>query len=325
MNLFTEEISLYAEAKDRWGRYCFPDDATHTPVRSMQMGDFLFGGYWQDEVNNLREMIATFGVTEAKKRPEYNEMKRRLPGATLSGLFNERRKTDFLTRHSGYLCLDIDNQDNTGISDFSQIMFVLRHRAEVACAMRSCSGKGLFALVRLAQPDKHKEQFRALYKEYFQLGIHLDRACSDVTRLRFASFDTEPYINENVVPYAGVEVGHSNSLSNLAPRFTPKPLRYGNSRFSNSVEQDVERLICKIENRGIDITATYEDWINVGFALATLGNVVGRHFFHRVSRFNKGYSFQQCDEKFNSLCRAGNIKIGTFFVICKNYGVTFRS
>lgn len=315
--MFSEDVSIYKDVKDRWGEYHYPGEESQAPTRSMSIGDFLFGGYWQDEVSHLRDMIARLGVADAKNHPEYRATKQQLPGATLSGYFAERRKTDLLTRHSGYICLDIDNQDNTGISDFSQIVFVLRHRPEVACVMRSCSGAGFFALVRLAHPERHKEQFRALYRDYFNMGIHLDRSCSDVTRLRFASFDMDPYISASVVAYEGIDDG-SRLLAPRQTLATMQPIRG-----TNSVEDDVERLVRKIERQGIDITADYHEWVAVGFALATLGEAVGRSYFHRVSAQNAHYSVRETDEKFNSLLHPGQVTIATFFSICKRYGVTF--
>jgi len=299
--MFEEQCSIYRNAKDRWG------------IGQMQVGEFLFSGRWKEPVMRLRSMVAEYGALEAKKHEEYGRTKEMLPGATLSGLFR-RRKGDQLIQHTGYIALDIDLGDNMSVSDFENILFVLRHRPEICCYMRSCSGTGYFALVRLAYPDKHKQQFAALRRDYSALGITLDKACSDITRIRFASYDDEPYINERAIPYMGVDLGYQH----IAVRGNYNSPQW-QSRTGDTLSR-VERLVSMLEHHGIDITASYDDWVHVGFSLASLGEVSGREFFHRVSRLNPGYNAQECDKKFATF-KNPRSTIGTFIKMCSDYGV----
>jgi hypothetical protein len=41
--------------------------------------------------------------------------------------------------------------------------------------------------------DKHKQHFEALKKCFEKLGIILDKACGDITRLRCCSYDENAY------------------------------------------------------------------------------------------------------------------------------------
>lgn len=300
--MFEEQCSIYRSAKDRDG------------IGQMSVGDFLFTDRWREPVMRLREMIDRYGPLEAKRRDDYRRMKQQLPGATLSGLFS-RRKTDCLISHTGYIAIDIDLGDNRGLSDFGNIEYVLRHRPEVSCFLKSCSGTGYFALVRLGYPEQHKEQFRALSDEYSALGIALDRACSDITRIRFATYDEHPYINERSICYRGIDLGRQV----LAPRAAV--LGQGYEQGASATADKVDRLISELERHRIDITAAYNDWVRVGFALATLGEHPGREFFHRVSALNPGYKPQECDRKFTQLMQPSRIHIGTFIAMCKDYGV----
>lgn len=304
MSIFDVKCSVYRSAKDRIG------------TGDITIAEFLLGERWKEPVLRLREMVAAYGPLEAKKHEDYKLTKQQLPGATLSGLFS-RRKGDCLIQHTGFVAIDIDLGDNTSIGNFGTILRILRHRAEVAMYMRSCSGTGYFALIPLAYPEHHKEQFRALQKEYAAMGIVLDNACSDITRIRFASYDEHPYVNEQAIPYMGVDLGSQT----LAPRAA---VYGGHVDSMDSKVQAVETLVSKLEMHHIDITDSYNDWYRIGFALANLPNPIGRQMFHRVSAICKKYNPQECDKKFDTLQRPEKIGLGTFFHICEDYGITLK-
>lgn len=304
MSIFDVKCSVYRSAKDRIG------------TGDITIAEFLLGERWKEPVLRLREMVAEYGPLEAKKHEDYKLTKQQLPGATLSGLFS-RRKGDCLIQHTGFVAIDIDLGDNTSIGNFGTILRTLRHRAEVAMYMRSCSGTGYFALIPLAFPEHHKEQFRALQKEYAAMGIVLDNACSDITRIRFASYDEHPYVNEQAIPYMGVDLGSQT----LAPRAA---VYGGHVDSMDSKVQAVETLVSKLEMHHIDITDSYNDWYRIGFALANLPNPIGRQMFHRVSAICKKYNPQECDKKFDTLQRPEKIGLGTFFHICEDYGITLK-
>ena len=65
--------------------------------------------------------------------------------------------------------------------------------------------------MELAYPTQHLQQFRALQKDFLKFGITIDSACSDVCRLRCLSYDNKLFINENAVPYKGVEHSKRNT------------------------------------------------------------------------------------------------------------------
>ncbi len=330
-DIFDIQCSVYENVKDNRGR--FVDRETGECIQQLSIREFCLTERWKPVVDQLRELRNKYG-DDAKKREDYIQTKAMLPGATLSGLFelkevfNERlqrtevksRITANLKQHTGFLCIDIDQQDNNALSNMNVVLRTLRHRTEVALLMKSCSGTGYFALIPLAYPDRHKEQFAALLREYSGLGINLDRQCGDVTRVRFASYDEHPYINMSAIPYDGL-------LENTAPMLAPKMPTYNSSTIQTTDDliDKVERLVQKLEYNRIDITDNYGDWFRVGFALANLPEPWGRQFFHRVSAMCSKYNHAQCDRKFNELSQPQNIGIGTFFNICKDYGIMLKN
>lgn len=253
--MFDEICSIYRDAKDALGRYV--DMETGECITQMSIREFCLTDRWKPYVEKLRAMRQQYG-SKAKKMPEYIDIKKMLPGATLSGLFatyeddslthpGQRvmvsRRESHLQKHTGWLAIDIDLQDNQGIADFENIRRVLAFRPEVALLMRSCSGTGLFGLVRLAYPEHHKEQFKALLQEYAALGIMLDGSCGNIGRVRFASWDDPEhiYINEKATPYT--------RLPDNVP--TPMPVMNYSNTFSVAVIRLV--LVMAVTIRTVDI------------------------------------------------------------------------
>lgn len=335
--MFNVLCSIYTDAHDNAGR--FVDRETGEIIQQMTIHDFCLTDRWKPVVDKLRGMVAEYGAKTAKARDDYKQTKTLLPGATLSGLFELReveeqkvnkrtgetylakemvsRRTAHLLQHTGFLCIDIDLQDNQSLADMRIILRTLRHRPEVALLMQSCSGTGYFALIPLAYPQYHKEQFRALLRDYAALGIRIDKQCGDVTRIRFASYDANPYINPNAIPYSGIDLGQQ-MLAPKAAVYAP------HSESTDDLVNKVGILVEKLERHHIDITNDYNDWFRVGFSLANLPEPWGRQFFHRVSSICEKYNASLCDQKFNELLKPSRIGIGTFFAICADYGIKLK-
>ena len=293
MDIFQTHISVYNGVTDNTGT-------------RMPLGTFLFCKEYKDDILRLR------AVFDKEKR---NALKRSLPQATISGVFSPTRAKNNLSQHSGLICVDIDAKDNPDILDWEtlkQDLSVLPQRAY--CAL-SVSGKGLFLVIPLRYPEKHLQQFRQLQIDFRKMGIMIDSACSDITRLRCLSYDEHPIINENATLYEGVYVEK------------PKHKSFPTCFIYEGENTSAEVAVCcrKIQQCGIDITASYDDWLKVGCALATLGES-GRSLFHICSRQNAKYKAAKTDKMFNDLLRRNyqQVNISTFFWMCKQHGITTK-
>jgi hypothetical protein len=91
--------------------------------------------------------------------------------------------------------------------------------------------------------------------------------------------------------------------------------------FPNNTEQRVQRVINIINQKGIDITGDYKQWIEIGAAIAKEFGERGRSYFHEVSRFYLGYTKSRTDRQYDACTKMRSFNIGTFFHIAKNYGV----
>ena len=328
--MFDEICSVYKEATDAEGR--FVDYETGECIQQMTIREFCLTDRWKPYVQHLRAMRKEYG-SKAKKMQEYIDTKKHLPGATLSGLFAlyeddslthpgqrvmvSRRETH-LKQHTGWLAIDIDLSDNTQMSNFENVRMICRFRPEIALLMRSCSGSGYFGLVKLAYPERHKDQFKALLKDYAAIGITLDKACSNIGRVRFASWDDPEhiYINEKVVPYKGLE-GEQVQLVSLASR---QAYRSHAANVDYQVESNsnvwcqqrvqdrlVEVIVQELVGNQKNITESYDDWVKAGWALRS--HPYGLELFHQLSRCSSKYNEAQTNLKWQQL---GNSKTVTY-------------
>jgi len=108
--------------------------------------------------------------------------------------------------------------------------------------------------------------------------------------------------------------------TSTTPSAPPRPDRANKVPYG---ENDVEIIIQRLESAQTDITSNYSDWRDIGFAFADEFGVTGRDYFHRVSRFYPGYSYEDCDKQYNKCLKAKGhgVTIKTFFHLAKSTGI----
>ena len=62
----------------------------------------------------------------------------------------------------------------------------------------------------------------------------------------------------------------------------------------------ITKVVDEIKQRGIDITAKYDEWMLEGFALGSLGEE-GREPFHAISSMHQDYDYDKCNAKFDNI------------------------
>ena len=98
---------------------------------------------------------------------------------------------------------------------------------------------------------------------------------------------------------------------------------FADSNTSDDTRAKVERIVSLIEQKGIDITNGYDNWLKVGFALTSEFQEAGIGFFHRVSRQNTEYKASDTDKQYNKCLSShgDGISIATFFQMAKDAGI----
>ena len=286
--LLDAKLSIYSNVRDRIGRTATFADFLQACIDSRPAVEALRATADQDERRCL---------------------KMALPCAAISGEFSPTRRTENLVQHSKLICADFDN-----LSNCAGLMARLATLDCCAFASRSCSGGGVFAVIPIAFPDRHREQFWALRRFFADWGYELDAQCSDVTRLRVVSFDPEAVLRTDAVPFRGLWREPRQTY-----QFNPRQ-RFDEDATLSRVQSCVEQII----SRSLDVTETYEDWMRAAFALGSLGES-GREFFHAVSSQSQKYDSTRCDKKFSECVNARSIGSGTFFEICRQHGVTYKN
>ncbi len=117
------------------------------------------------------------------------DAKKKLPVVCFSGEFASRAD-DALFEHSGILVLDFDH------IDVAQAKGALATDDYVYSCWVSPSGDGLKALVKVTNPERHRDHFRAL-RTYFhkQYDLEVDESGINESRACFESYDPELILN----------------------------------------------------------------------------------------------------------------------------------
>ena len=90
---------------------------------------------------------------------------------------------------------------------------------------------------------------------------------------------------------------------------------------------DIETITARIESSHTDITAGYDNWRDLGFALSEELGETGRDYFHRISRFNPDYDLAETDKQYDRCLRAHGtgVTIKTFFQKAKEAGISIST
>lgn len=306
-NYLTRKVTIFDNVKDRNGR-------NSTLAEFLKMGEAR-----RQDIERVRaaadevERAKGEGSIQAAKG-KLRALKEQLPCCTVSGTFSGGRRAGDLLDYSGLVCIDIDHCDP------SAVMKQLEEWDIIAFASRSASGRGVFAIVPVADPNRHKEQFLALEFLFKEMGITIDPATKDITRLRFLSYDSEAFYRPDAVEFAGY-MRPSNQTSQERPK----------AKDIAVTDYDRERAaacVREIERRHIDIAPDNESWHKMAFALSTLGED-GRELFKIVAEQcgdpNRKATPRENDREFNRGLRENRgITLATFFAACNKNGVNGR-
>ncbi len=293
-----------------------------TPTRDIQVIDAL--NHIKSEQNKgIIEQLRT-----EQNKTMRGELKKNLGYYTFSGTF-KKRGNDYLIKHSGLICIDLDDLDivdndpeKRDPGAVLKIKETLSKDPYVLAMFISPSGNGLKLLVRI-DPMKHLESFLGLEKYIRETySLEIDPSGKDVSRACYQSYDPEVYINDNSKPFTDIVDQHYEVDEDTGEVFV---------RNSGDLEGMVLKLreqykrakyvTDRIEQASVDITPTYEYWLHVGMALSVFGEP-GRELFHRVSQWSDTYKPSDTERKFDDLLRTSKFTTpAKFFSIAKEFGV----
>ncbi|MGM9734467.1 MAG: DUF3987 domain-containing protein [Prevotella sp.] len=96
-----------------------------------------------------------------------------------------------------------------------------------------------------------------------------------------------------------------------------------NCQSGQNLAAEVKDVADRLVAKGIDITAGYQNWLNVGFALADGLGEGGRDIYQQVSALYPNYNQAQCDKQYDACLKSHGhgVTVKTFFHMAKEAGV----
>lgn len=269
---------------------------------SLSCGTTTYKEWLFNDDLKLKELVNEIRAEGDLKRRK--ALKSNLYCITGSGVFENGRSSRNIKIHNGYIVIDIDYQDNVhlGAKYFSLIEDVFSKIDVVCYAGKSVGGNGYFLIIGIANPDKHKLHFRYIQKWFKDYNITIDKACSNVDRLRIFSYSDNYYINEN-----------ATILYNYDQEVNYERKQVSTPNYSFNSDLTIESLVNRIESSGVDIATDYNDYLRVGIALYKECGEQGREYYHRICRFSSKYDERNCDKLFNNIKEKGycDVNMGT--------------
>lgn len=254
------------------------------------------------------------GITPDERHNIKKELYKNIPAVTISGLFS-KRATEHIIEYSNLICIDIDRKDNEMI--MQQVPLILQKLKYVAYCGRSISGDGYFAIIPIENPFHFKQHFFALEEEMKSYGIFIDKACKDITRMRYASFDADGYYNPDATTYYW-ELDNETSITNKQKdKIKTKTQIFRSTQ--NADEEMVNSQLELLKKREILIPDDYDTWFKIGMALNASFGDNGRTYFHEFSKFSNKYDKNECDKQYDNIVshydKNSDITLGTLFHI----------
>ena len=296
-------------------------------------------GQLEAEINQIRQFLRD-GELES-----FAMYKRSLPAVTFCGLFDHQRKTENLKNYNYVLVLDIDK---LSAEELDQVGSVLEQDPYVFAYWLSPSGNGFKGLVTLEYKFEVKKQSIALsHKKAFQklagyfweaYGLSLDESGCDITRLCFLSSDPDLVIKQQATPFVVDAVDMRSGFTTAARQTAVKKdkaatdkdleiqedkrlLQYKNKPEEKALMEDVLHYL---KENNLSITASYEQWYKVAYALAEAFTYkVGLQYYLELCAMDgPGYDHQASEQMFHYCYKNadGRIKLNSLLFFAGKSG-----
>jgi hypothetical protein len=207
---YNQQVSFYNNHFDNQGTPVRLWDAMHTWFAVPHDGHNDF-----ETLQDIRKLDPTAPDYDKQKKWRKDTMQGFTPGAVLSarGLTKEEKEAGMtieekIISRTGIISVDFDDLEQYDINEVKRAIGALPF---VGYCGLSVSGRGLFALVLIAEPERQREYAEHLFEVFTHYGISPDRSKGrNVNDLRYVSYDSNPVINDNPEPLR-------------IKRFKPKP------------------------------------------------------------------------------------------------------
>lgn len=299
----------------------------------------------------LRDLLLRVQRGELKKEVAKEYKSTHFDYACFSGTFRHRSDAG-LFAHSGLLCLDLDHVGPPQELESLRQRLLADPCFPTLMLFTSPSGDGLkwVIAIDLAKAD-HPTWFRALQAYVSHTyGYEVDGKCGNVSRACFLPHDARCYLHPRLadggsLPMATEPFCPSQWAARREPsahpsvpatsQSTPQPTPATPQSVAaptapaDSLQQAGEAIRYYADycvSHGIDLTAGYDNWLTLGFALCDIFNEGGRSIYHDLSRLNGDYKPAECDRQYTNCLRSrgSGVTYRSFFALLQKAGVDLK-
>ena len=253
-------------------------------------------GRWKNEISRCR------GELSAGNTNGYNKVKSLLPATAFCGTFNRGHRVQDLVVYNKLLVIDVDK---IPLEALPETQSLLCNDSYLYSVWLSPSGSGLKGLVRLESPVQyHKLAFDQVASYFLEkYDVRLDKSGSDVSRLCYASWDPNLFINENSSVFTLNEnlliTNSSHTNTNMSKQrgsvtvdqvVGNQKALYFKTEGRNKVNDraSIQSIIKFLSKKKLSITRSHSDWLRVGLAIAaTFTFDIGEEYFLRLCRLDR--------------------------------------
>jgi hypothetical protein len=192
-----------------------------------------------------------------------------------------------MTNYNALCVVDLDNVEDVekAKEDVKKLPFVLY------CA-KSVGGKGLFCLIRvIGSKDEYLKHWYALKDDFEGIGYKVDESCKDLSRLRFVSYDTEPYINYQAQVY------NKKKVCVIPSNLYQVPQTKHNQNKDCVLE--LQNIMEDMTKNHLQLSKNHSDTLYLANVLSSLMGEEGRKYLHIIREQRKGYDPIKTDNLFD--------------------------
>lgn len=266
----------------------------------------------KNKIDELREINKT-DEKKAKAMKKYG-----FPACTVSARFNKNRLVGDVKEKTGLIAIDIDKDKNPNL-DVNKSKQDLIKLPYVALCSLSIRGNGLWCLIPYNKDYYIGYVYNALEEDFKNLGYVTDKNCSDITRLRFVSYDDNMLVKKEVEVYDKQKIKEKTEYH-----------CEGTWELTKQDIRDICIIVYVLVNFNSYTVDEYDEWLYEGFRLATIPNYeIGLKLFQMISENSDKYEGPDDVENKFIECRnttANTTNVLGYYInkIKEIYGVDWR-
>ena len=270
---------------------------------------------------NIKKMDIIEAINEGKKHIQQIEEIRKIDKATNHALYNEMKKKLFaftpscickgntlkkgnVVHINNIIAIDIDGDDNPNLSVENMKDIVTKLPFVRYCSL-SVGGKGIYCLIpfkkEYANKDNFKEVFLSLQKDFAEMGIIIDKQCSNYNRQRYVSYDDNEYWNDKCVLYKKKTTIPTKNRPQISTNTNKSnSLKMGELRPITQKDKDKLHMVFNdIIANNIIVTKCHNDTLTLCNIFYNAFGYDGLQCVHILRKQRKGYDAAKVDDTFD--------------------------